>query len=94
MRIFIISFDLVISGIGMSVEKLLKEKEAYGELRLKLLEKAKGKWVAIFKGKVVAQGDNFDEVVKRAYEATGGEVFYVTKVGEEQKVEHRIYRNR
>lgn len=40
------------------------------------------------------QGDEFGEVVKRAYEATGGEVFYVTKVGEEQRVERRAYRNR
>nr|MDO8082953.1 DUF5678 domain-containing protein [Candidatus Freyarchaeota archaeon] len=78
----------------MSMEKLLREKEAYGKLRLKLLEKSKGKWVAIFNGGVVVQGDDFGEVVKKAYEVTGGEVFYVTKVGEEQKVERRIYRNR
>lgn len=78
----------------MSMEKLLKEKEAYRELRLELLEKAKGKWVAIFEGGVVVQGDDFGEVVKRAFEVTGGKVFYVTKVGEEQKVERRIYRNR
>ncbi|KPV65364.1 MAG: hypothetical protein AOA65_0226 [Candidatus Bathyarchaeota archaeon BA1] len=80
--------------MGMSMEKLLKEKEAYGELRSKLLEGFKGKWVAICNGGVVAQGDDFGEVVKRAYEVTGGEVFYVTKVGEEQRVERRVYRNR
>ncbi|MEM2134994.1 MAG: DUF5678 domain-containing protein [Candidatus Jordarchaeaceae archaeon] len=78
----------------MSTEKLLKEKEAYEKLRLKLLEKYKGKWVAIFKGEVVVQGDAFGEVVKKAYEVTGGDVFYVTKVGEEQKVGRRIYRYR
>jgi hypothetical protein len=77
----------------VSTEKLLREKEAYGKLRLKLL-KSKGKWVAIFNGGVVVQGDDFGEVVKKAYGVTGGEVFYVTKVGEEQKVERRIYRNR
>lgn len=81
-------------GIDMSVEKLLKEKEAYGELRSKLLERSKGKWVAICNGEVVVQGDEFGEVVKRAYELTGGEVFYITKVGEEQRVERRVYRNR
>jgi len=78
----------------MSVEKLIKEKEAYGKLRPKLLEWSKGKWVAICNGEVVVQGDEFGEVVKRAYQATGGEVFYVTKVGEEQKVERKLYRNR
>ncbi len=72
----------------------MKEKEAYGELRSKLLEGYRGKWVAICDGEVVAQGDDFSEVVKRAYEAAGGEVFYVTKVGEEQRVERRVYRNR
>lgn len=41
---------------------------------------------------MVVQGDAFGEVVKKAYEVTGGDVFYVTKVGEEQKVGHRIYR--
>jgi len=80
--------------MGMSTEKLLKEKEAYGELRSKLLERSKGKWVAICNGEVVVQGDEFGEVVKRAYELTGGEVFYVTKVGEEQKVERKLYRNK
>lgn len=78
----------------MSMEKLLKEKEAYGKIRSELLEKSKGKWVAICGGEVVVQGDEFGEVVKRAYEVTGGEVFYVTKVGEEQRVERRVYRNR
>lgn len=71
----------------------MREKEAYGRLRSKLLEKSKGKWVAICNGEVMAQGDEFGEVVKRAYEATGGGVFYVTKVGEEQRVERRVYRN-
>lgn len=79
-------------GASVSMEKLLREKEAYGKLRLKL--KFKGKWVAIFNGGVVVHGDAFGEVVKKAYEVTGGEVFYVTKVGVEQKVERRIYRNR
>jgi len=78
----------------MSMEKLLKEKEAYRKIRSELLEKSKGKWVAICSGEVIVQGDEFGEVVKRAYEVTGGEVFYVTKVGEEQRVERRVYRNR
>ena len=78
----------------MSMEKLLKEKEAYRKIRSELLEKSKGKWVAICGGEVVVEGDGFSEVVKRAYEVTGGEVFYVTKVGEEQRVERRVYRNR
>ncbi|KPV63598.1 MAG: hypothetical protein AOA66_0730 [Candidatus Bathyarchaeota archaeon BA2] len=78
----------------MSMAKLLKEKKAYGRIRPELLEESKGKWVAICDGKVIVQGNEFDEVVKRAYEVAGGEVFYVTKVGEEQRVERRIYRNR
>jgi len=78
----------------MFMERLLREKEAYGRIRTELLEKFKGKWVAICNGEVVVQGDEFGEVVKRAYELTGGEIFYVTKVGEEQKVERKLYRNR
>ncbi len=78
----------------MFMERLLREKEAYGRIRSELLEKFKGKWVAISNGEVAVQGDEFGEVVKRAYELTGGEVFYVTKVGEEQKVERKLYRNR
>lgn len=78
----------------MCMAKLLKEKEAYEKIRPELLQKCKGKWVALCNGQVIVQGDEFGEVVKRAYEVAGGEVFYITKVGEEQRVEHRIYRNR
>ena len=78
----------------MCMAKLLKEKEAYRKIRSELLQKSKGKWVALCNGQVIVQGDEFGEVVKRAYEVAGGEVFYITKVGEEQRVERRIYRNR
>jgi predicted sulfurtransferase len=43
---------------------------------------------------VVVYGDEFGEGIKKVYEVTGGVVFYVTKVGEEQKIECRIYRYR
>ena len=78
----------------MSAEKLLKEKEAYGRIRLELLEKSRGKWVAMRSGEVIAQGDEFGDVVKRAYEVVGWEDFYVTKVGDEERVERRVYRDR
>jgi len=80
--------------IAMSAEKLHKEKEAYGKIRLELLEKSRGKRVAVCDGEVIAQGDEFGDAVKRTFEVAGGEVFYATKVGEEQRVERRVYRNR
>ncbi len=77
----------------MAVERLLQERDAYREQRPKLLKEYRGKWVAVFNGRVIVHGDEFGEVVRRAFEATGGGVFYVTKVGEEGRVERRVYRN-
>jgi len=70
-----------------------QEMEAYWRTRDKLLEAYKGRWVVVARGEVVAVGDSAEEAAKLAYSKVGYRPVYANKVGEEEKVMRRIYRN-
>lgn len=73
---------------------LKKEKKAYFEKRKEFLDKYKGKWVAIYEGKVVGIGEKWYDAVKSAYDKLGYIPLYINKVGEEEKVSVCVYRKR
>lgn len=69
-----------------------EDEEAYRRMRKVLLEKYKGRWVAVHEGRVVAVGEQLSEVIKKAFSVVGDSHFYVNKVGEESRVGQRVYR--
>jgi hypothetical protein len=54
-------------------------------LRENLLKNHKGESVAIYKGNIIALGTNTEEVIENAFKIAKNEVFYLTKIGQENE---------
>lgn len=61
-------------------------KQAYWQMRDKLLQTHFGKWVSIVSGQVVAVGDSASEVIRQAVARTCSTVMYVKGVGFEDRI--------
>jgi hypothetical protein len=68
-----------------------QEEQAYWKQRPQLMEKHRGKWVAIVDGKVAAVGTQMNKTAAEAYRKTGNGVMFVALVGDED-VEFHIRR--
>jgi hypothetical protein len=60
------------------------DKDFYWSVRPDLLQKFRGKWVAVHKGRVVAVGDDPVSIMDEALREDG--YAYTNKVGEEEKI--------
>lgn len=58
-----------------------RERAAFGRLEPRLRRRYLGRWVGISGGRVVAVGDDPEEVARRLFRRLGTEAFFVGRVG-------------
>lgn len=57
-----------------------KEKEAFKSLNESVKREHRGKYIAIYKGEIVAADEDRSKVIEQFYKAHGNEVVYINKV--------------
>ena len=65
---------------------MLADEAAFRRQRAHLLQRYKGKYVALYRGRVIAHGSDDEELAARIYARRGDVPFFIARVEEEPEV--------